>query len=64
MIRCGTSLVEAAWRIAVYTVKILKGTKPADLSVGVHTQQRLILNLKTAQEIGVTLLLRWADQVV
>jgi ABC-type uncharacterized transport system substrate-binding protein len=48
----------------VYTAKILKGTKPGDLPVGVRTQQWLILNLKTAQEIGVTLLLGWADQVV
>ena len=46
---------------------ILKGAKPGDLPIDVIKQHVLIINLKTAREIGVTIpseLLRRADQVI
>jgi putative ABC transport system substrate-binding protein len=45
----------------------LKGTKPGDVPVEVLTRHGLIINLKTAREIGVTMpseLVRRADQVI
>jgi putative ABC transport system substrate-binding protein len=44
-----------------------KGTKPGDLPIEVLTQHILVINLKTAREIGVTMpseLLKQADQVI
>jgi len=67
LIAYGTSLNEAVRRMPAYVDKILKGAKPSDLPVEVITRHELIINLKTAREIGVTIppeVLKRADQII
>jgi putative ABC transport system substrate-binding protein len=67
LIRYGPDLMENARLAAGYVDKILKGAKPADLPVQQPTKFRLVVNLKTAKAIGLTIppaVLDLADEVI
>lgn len=67
LIAYGTSQVQSIRHMAAYIDKILKGAKPGDLSVERVAPYELVVNLKTAREIGVTIppkVLKRADQVI
>ena len=67
LISYGTGFSESIRGAAVYVDKIFKGTKTGDLPVGTAREHELIINLKTAREIGVMIppaILSRANQVI
>ena len=67
LISYGPNLAASSRRAAAFVDKLLKGAKPADLPIEQPTKFELVVNLKTARALGLTIpasVLVWADQAI
>ena len=67
LMQYGADVADSYKRVAYFVDRILKGTKPADLPVEQPTKFELVVNLKTAKTLGITMppsLLLLADEVI
>ena len=63
----GTDIADGYRQLGIYAGKILKGTKPADLPVQQSVKVELVVNVKTANALGITFpeaILQRADEVI